>query len=95
MFLQCGTHGRKIGVAYGTPKIFGLLTFSCNLEISTAFGKSLEVSFSAFISVSEFCMFFLGLAFSNKGLGVSGSLGFYQSSPLRIFPGEFFPTGVD
>ena len=29
-------------------------------------------------------MFGLGLGFSNKGLGVSASLGFYHSPPLKI-----------
>ena len=40
--------------------------------------------YSAFISVSKSHMFGLGLGFSNKGLGVSASLGFYHSPPLCI-----------
>ena len=35
----------KVGVANGTSKILGLVNFSCDLEISTVFAKSLEVSF--------------------------------------------------
>lgn len=34
----------SLGVANGTPKILGLINFSCDLEISAAFGKSLGVS---------------------------------------------------
>lgn len=34
----------SLGVANGTSRILGLINFSCDLEISAAFGKSLEVS---------------------------------------------------
>ena len=52
------------GVAKGTSKILGLVNVSSDLEISTAFAKSLEVSFveylfrsrilTCFVSVSDF-----------------------------------------
>ena len=53
-----------LGVAKGTSKILGLVNVSSDLEISTAFAKSLEVSFveylfrsrilTCFVSVSDF-----------------------------------------
>ena len=33
-----------VGVANGTSKLLGLVNFSCDVEISAAFAKSLEVS---------------------------------------------------
>ena len=69
----------------GALKILGLVNFSSGLENSTAFAKSLEAFvYSVFISVSKSHMFCLGLRFSNKGLGVLASLGFYHSSPLHF-----------
>ena len=70
----------NVGVANGTSKILSLVNFSCDLEISTAFAKSLEVSFIVHLSR----LFGHGLGFSSKGLGVSASLGFYHLPPLNV-----------
>ena len=70
------------GVTNGTctSKILGQVNVLSDLKISTAFANSFV--YSAFISVSKSCMFGLGLGFSNKALGISASLGFYNSPPL-------------
>lgn len=62
-----------LGVTSGASKILGLINFSSDLEIPTAFAKTLDLSclLSAFISVSNSHMFGLDLRFSNKGLGKS------------------------
>ena len=72
-----------LGVANGTSKILGLVNFSSDLDILTAFAKSLEVSFIVHLLQSS--MFGLNLGFSNKGLGSSSvSLGFYHLPPLMF-----------
>ena len=59
-----GEENEEEGMANGTSKILGLVNFSCNFEISTAFVKSLKVSFvvhlfqsrslTCLVSVSDF-----------------------------------------
>ena len=64
-----------IGVANVTTKILGLVNFSSDLEISTAFPKSLV--YSAFISVSKsHTVWSLSRIFKHGYPGVSTSLGF-------------------
>ena len=68
------------GVVNGTQKIVGLGKFEPDLGILATFLPSLGGSF--------FLVWFrnrssLGLRFSNKGLGISASLEFYHSPPLR------------
>lgn len=69
--------------ANGAQKIFGLRIFSSDLEISEAFMMSHEVSFFFFSFVSDSKIMHISvLFFSNKGLSILASTGFYHSSPL-------------
>lgn len=68
-----------LGAANGT---LGLEIFLSDLEVSTAVVKSLV--HNAFISVLKSPMFGLSLGFSYKGLGVSTSLGFYDTCELLL-----------
>ena len=77
-------------VANGTSKILDLANVLSDLEISTAFAKSLEVSFIVHLFRSRSLACLVGLGFSNKGLGISASLGFYHlEAPDCLFQCNF------
>jgi len=68
-FTRCPNDPLK-GLANATSKILGLANFSSDLEISTAFAKSLEVSFILHLfRCRSLACFGLGLGFSNRDLG--------------------------
>jgi len=79
-FTRC-PHNPLKGVANDTSKILGLANFSSDLEISTAFAKSLEVSFILHLfRCRSLACFGLGLGFSNRGLGEYRILPFVTSN---------------
>ena len=75
----------SLGVANGTSKILGLVTFSSDLKISTAFEKSLKVLFIMHILRSRSPTWLVSVSDFQTRVSASWRiLGFYHSPPLEL-----------